>query len=197
MLAERGAAVVLNGRTAAKLETVQAEIAAAGGRAIVASGDVSCRSEVARVVDLTISTFGGVDILVNNARASSPDVSVLGLADEDMDLTFRSGALGTLYAMQACHPHLKARGGGAIINFGSSTALAGDPGFAAYVMTKEAIRGLSRIAAKEWGPDGIRVNVICPAADEPVGRGVRGARPREIPTSPARHTTRSVRRSSR
>ena len=167
VLAERGAAVVLNGRTSAKLEAVKAEIDAAGGRCVTAFGDIGVRADVGRVVETALAAFGGIDILVNNAQASTPDVSVLGVTDENLELTFRSGALGTLFAMQACHPHLKARGGGSIVNFGSSTALAGDAGFAAYIMTKEAIRGLSRIAAKEWGPDGIRVNVICPAAMSP------------------------------
>ena len=167
VLAERGASVVLNGRTPAKLAAVKKEIDAAGGQSVVAAGDVGVRSDVASVVEAALSAFGGIDILINNAQASTPDVSVLGVTDADLELTFRSGALGTLYAMQACHPHMKARGGGAIVNFGSSVALSGDTGFAAYTMAKEAIRGLSRIAAKEWGPDGIRVNVICPAAMSP------------------------------
>jgi 2-hydroxycyclohexanecarboxyl-CoA dehydrogenase len=167
VLAERGASVVLNGRTPAKLAAVKKEIDAAGGRCVVAAGDVGSRSDVASVVEAALGAFGGIDILVNNAQARTPDVSVLGATDADLELTFRSGALGTLYAMQACHPHMKARGGGAIVNFGSSVAVSGDTGFAAYTMTKEAIRGLSRIAAKEWGPDGIRVNVICPAAMSP------------------------------
>jgi len=167
VLADRGASVVLNGRTAVKLESVEAEILAAGGTGTICPGDMGVRSDVERLVHAAVERFGGVDILVNNAQASNPDVSVLAVTDEDLDLTFRSGAVGSLYAMQACHPHMKARGGGCVVNFGSSTAVAGDPGFASYVMTKEAIRGLSRIAAKEWGPDGIRVNVICPAAMSP------------------------------
>ena len=167
VLAARGASVVLNGRTASKLEGVAAEIRAASGTCTTSPGDVGVRADVERLVQTAVDQFGGVDILVNNAQASTPDVSVLGVTDEDLEMTFRSGAVGSLYAMQACHPHMKARGGGCVVNFGSSTALAGDPGFAAYVMTKEAIRGLSRIAAKEWGRDGIRVNVICPAAMSP------------------------------
>ena len=71
--------------------------------------------------------------------------------------------MGTFYCMQACYPHIRSRGGGSIVNFGSVTALDGRSGFAGYVIAKEAIRGLTRIAAKEWGPDNIRVNVICPA----------------------------------
>jgi 2-hydroxycyclohexanecarboxyl-CoA dehydrogenase len=167
VLAERGACVVLNGRTPAKLAAVKAEIDGAGGRCVVAAGDVGVRSDVAAMVEAALGASGGIDILINNAQASTPDVSVLGITDEDLEMTFRSGAVGTLYAMQACHPHMKARGGGSIVNFGSSVAVTGDRGFAAYTMTKEAIRGLSRIAAKEWGPDGIRVNVICPSAMSP------------------------------
>lgn len=167
VLADRGASVVLNGRTAAKLESVEAEVAAAGGTCIVCPGDVGVRADVEVMVRTAVERFGGVDILVNNAQASNPDVTVLAITDEDLEVTFRSGAVGTLYVMQACHPHMKARGGGSVVNFGSSTALAGDPGFGSYVMAKEAIRGLSRIAAKEWGTDGIRVNVICPAAMSP------------------------------
>jgi 2-hydroxycyclohexanecarboxyl-CoA dehydrogenase len=167
VLAERGASVVITGRTASKLEAVEKEIGSAGGRVAAVPGDVGSRSDVARMVEAAVESFGGIDILVNNAQSSTLGVSVLGITDDDFEMTFRSGALGTLYAMQACHPHLKARGGGSIVNFGSSTAIAGDPGFAAYIMTKEAIRGLSRIAAREWGRDGIRVNVVCPAAMSP------------------------------
>jgi NAD(P)-dependent dehydrogenase (short-subunit alcohol dehydrogenase family) len=94
-------------------------------------------------------------------------VRVKDIDDETFDLVFGSGALGTLYSMQACYPIMKAQGGGCIVNMGSSTAITGDVSFGAYVMTKEAIRGLSRVAAREWGRDKIRVNVICPAALSP------------------------------
>jgi NAD(P)-dependent dehydrogenase (short-subunit alcohol dehydrogenase family) len=68
--------------------------------------------------------------------------------------------------MQAGFPHLKERGG-AVVNFGSNTAVEGAKGFGAYAMAKEGIRGLSRVAAREWGRFGIRVNVICPFAGSP------------------------------
>jgi 2-hydroxycyclohexanecarboxyl-CoA dehydrogenase len=163
VLAERGVSLVVNGRVPAKLESLQEEIRAKGGQIEIVPGDVGSRYDVARLVDCAVTSFGGIDILVNNAQTTSFNVSVLALDEEALKLPFRSGLLGTLYCMQACYPHLKARGGGSIVNFGSSTALSGDPGFAAYIIAKEGIRGLSRIAAQEWGPDGIRVNVICPA----------------------------------
>jgi 2-hydroxycyclohexanecarboxyl-CoA dehydrogenase len=177
VLAERGTRVVLLGRRPAPLEETKAAVDALGGTCLVRPGDVGVRADVDAAVQAAVDRFGGVDILINSAQASRPDVSVLTVTEEDMDLTFRSGALGSLFAMQACHPHMKARGGGAIVNFGSSTAVGGDPGFAAYVMTKEAVRGLTRIAAKEWGPDGIRVNVICPAAMSPGAQAFADADP--------------------
>ena len=67
-------------------------------------------------------------------------------AREAWELGFGSGGLGTLYMMQACHPIMRSRGGGSIVNFGSSTAITGDARFAPYVMTKEAVRGRSRVA---------------------------------------------------
>jgi 2-hydroxycyclohexanecarboxyl-CoA dehydrogenase len=175
VLAERGVAVTVTGRTPAKLRAVVAEIEAAGGTAHAVPGDVGDRHDVQAAVDATVAEYGGLDILINNAQSSQPGLALLELTDDVVELTFRSGALGTLYAMQASHPHLKARGGGSIVNFGSSTAITGDRGFGPYVMTKEAIRGLTRVAANEWGRDGIRVNVVCPAGMSPSAAAFRDA----------------------
>jgi 2-hydroxycyclohexanecarboxyl-CoA dehydrogenase len=176
VLAERGANVVLTGRTESKLERVLDEIESAGRKAVVVVGDVGRRDDVQAIVDGALAAYGAIDILVNNAQSSKMG-AVATMTDEDLDYTFRSGALGTLYAMQACYPHLKERGGGCIVNFGSSTAISGDRGFGPYVMTKEAIRGLTRVAANEWGRDNIRVNVICPAGMSPAAESFRDADP--------------------
>ena len=175
VLAERGAAVTVTGRTPATLDAVVNEITEKGGRALAAAGDVGNRDDVQRAIDATIDAFGAIDILVNNAQSSKPGIRLADLGDEDFELVFRSGALGTLYAMQAAYPHLKAAGGGSIVNLGSSTGITGDRGFAPYVMTKEAIRGVTRVAANEWGPDGIRVNVVCPAGMSPASEAFRDA----------------------
>jgi NAD(P)-dependent dehydrogenase (short-subunit alcohol dehydrogenase family) len=163
VLAERGVSVVLTGRTPETLESIRDEIQSTGGRVEIVPGDVGVRADVDHAVQTTVDAFGGLDILVNNAQSLDTNESVLDVTDESLALPFRSGLFGTLYMMQACYPHLKARGGGSIVNFGSSTSIHGTAGFASYVMTKEAIRGLTRIAAREWGGDGIRVNVVCPA----------------------------------
>jgi NAD(P)-dependent dehydrogenase (short-subunit alcohol dehydrogenase family) len=164
-LADEGARVVLVGRTASKLDEVAAEINARGGEASTTTADVGIRSAVDELVASTVARFGRIDILVNNAQASVQR-TLAETTDDDVALAYRSGALGTLYTMQACLPHLKVRGG-CVVNFGSSTAVRGDETFGSYAMAKEAIRGLTRVAAREWGVHDIRVNCICPASLSP------------------------------
>ncbi|NKY60507.1 SDR family NAD(P)-dependent oxidoreductase [Nocardia flavorosea] len=165
-LAKEGAQVALAGRTEKKCAAVVAEIEAVGGTAISLACDVAQRSEVDRAVEATVERFGGLYGLVNNAVASAQQ-PIEEITDADVELSWRSGAMGTLYAMQAALPHLRAGGGGSIVNFGSSTAVKGNGTFGAYAMAKEAIRGLSRVAAREWGRYNIRVNVVVPVAMSP------------------------------
>jgi NAD(P)-dependent dehydrogenase (short-subunit alcohol dehydrogenase family) len=168
VLAARGANIVINGRTKSKLDSVVAELEAIGAEAVSVVGDVAKREDVDATVAAAVDAFDSIDILVNNAQATHPaGLKVAQIDDDVFNLVFGSGALGTLYCMQACYPVMKDHGGGCIVNFASSTGITGDIGFGAYVMTKEAIRGLSRVAAREWGRDNIRVNVICPAALSP------------------------------
>jgi 2-hydroxycyclohexanecarboxyl-CoA dehydrogenase len=164
-LAADGAEVVLAGRTASKLAAVEGEIAARGGAASTITADVGSRPSVDAMVTSTVARHERIDILVNNAQ-DSVQRALAETTDDDVELAYRSGALGTLYAMQACFPYLSIRGG-SIVNFGSSTAVRGDSTFGSYAMAKEAIRGLTRVAAREWGPHEIRVNCICPASLSP------------------------------
>lgn len=164
-IAEDGANVAAVGRTKSKLDNVVGEIAAAGGTAVPLACDVSERAAVDEMVAAVVAEYGAVDILVNNAQDSVQRL-LEETTDDDVERAYRTGPLATFYAMQACLPHLKVRGG-SIVNFGSSTALVGGETFGSYAMAKEAIRGLTRVAAKEWGPYGIRVNAICPAALSP------------------------------
>lgn len=168
VLARHGAAVVLGGRTVSKLDSVREEIAAGGGRAASVRCDVSVRADVDALVATTVETFGPPDILVNNAqgRGNTPTVDGAALeavTEEAMLDLFRGGVLASLYGMQACFPHMKTRGG-TIVNLGSRRGVEGTPGATPYGTAKEAIRGLTKHAAREWGRYGISVNVICPAA---------------------------------
>ena len=82
-------------------------------------------------------------------------------------IDFQSAFFGSLQFMQLCHPHMVAQGGGSIINMGSSYGPRCEPGFLAYAASKEAIRALTRTAARECGPQAIRVNTILPSAMSP------------------------------
>jgi 2-hydroxycyclohexanecarboxyl-CoA dehydrogenase len=175
-LAKEGAAVALAGRTLSKCEAVAVEIASLGGRAVPIACDVSVRKQVDAAVAATVRAFGGLDVLVNNAQ-SSVQAKLEDTTDEDIELAWRTGAMATFYAMQAAFPHLQESGRGSIVNFGSSTAIEGNVAFGAYAMAKEAIRGLSRVASREWGQFGIRVNVIVPNALSPASQDFRDAHP--------------------
>jgi 2-hydroxycyclohexanecarboxyl-CoA dehydrogenase len=175
-LAKEGASVFVVGRTLEKCETVTAEITGVGGTSRAHRCDVGERSQVDEMVRAAADAFGGIDILVNNAQ-SAVQRPLVDLTDDDVELCYRTGTLATLYGMQAVHPHLVARGGGSIVNLGSSTAIEGNRTFGAYAMAKEGIRGLSRVAAREWGPDGIRVNVVVPSAMSPGAEDFRDRHP--------------------
>jgi 2-hydroxycyclohexanecarboxyl-CoA dehydrogenase len=165
-LAKEGAAVALLGRTVDKVEKVAAEVTEFGGRALPLGCDVADAEAVRAAVTATVGEWGRLDVLVNNAQAKAPNRTVEEITAEDAELSWSTGPMATLHCMQAAFPHLKERGG-AIVNFGSNTAIEGAKAFGAYAMAKEGIRGLSRVAAREWGRFGIRVNVICPFGGSP------------------------------
>lgn len=178
LFATEGADLVITGRVAEKLERARAELEARGARVRISTGDGAVRANAQRAVDRAVEAFGGLDVLVNNAQATNPGIMVEDIADADFDLTFNSGFRATLYHMQAAFPHLKERGG-SIVNFGTKVGIHPMPGIAAYAATKEAIRGLSRVAAKEWGCYKIRVNVINPASLSPGMAAYFAANPAE------------------
>jgi NAD(P)-dependent dehydrogenase (short-subunit alcohol dehydrogenase family) len=166
-LARAGASVAVAEIDSATGAATVAELAELGRPGLLVECDVTQRSSVDSAVSTALDAFGRLDILVNNAqRAPQTPVPLIEHTDEIVDMCFDSGFRGTLYCMQACYPALRRRGG-RIINLGSDAGLDGMAGQAAYGATKEAIRALSKTAAREWGADGITVNVICPFAKSP------------------------------
>jgi NAD(P)-dependent dehydrogenase (short-subunit alcohol dehydrogenase family) len=163
---KEGAKVLITGRTPDKLEATVAALKASGGDAAWIAGTAGVRADAEAAAAKAAELFGGIDILVNNAQTSRPGTTFEDHDDELFALTVESGLYGTFQHMQAVLPHMKEKGG-SIINFGSYEGIHGGAGFAAYAATKEAIRGLSRTAARELGKYGIRVNVVCPAALSP------------------------------
>lgn len=164
--ADAGAALAITGRDESKLRAAAEGLSARGAQVLTLPADARKRATANATVQATVERFGRLDILVNNAQSSVPGTMLEELDDATIALTLESGLLGTIYFMQAALPHLKKQGG-SIINLGSREGIIGGAGFGIYAATKEAIRGLSRSAAREWGRYGVRVNVICPAALSP------------------------------
>lgn len=166
--AQHGARVLLTGRTFSKLEEIASIITAEGGVAEPLQAVAGNKADSEKTVALALEKWGRVDVLVNNAHTFT---DYLPLTDPRMEehclIDLQSGFLGSLQLMQLCYPHMVKQGGGSIINFGSSYGLRCEPGFLAYAASKEAIRTLTKTAAKEWGPEGIRVNTLLPSAMSP------------------------------
>ncbi len=163
-LATRGCTVVVGERHEQRLAEVTAELVSLGARHLGVSCDVGDREQVLDLVASTVDAFGRVDGLVNNAQRLISTKPLEDVTEADMDTVHRSGTLGTLWGMQAVLPHMRARGWGRIVNLASASGIRGAAGTGPYNAAKEAIRALTRTAAREWAPHGIVVNCICPAA---------------------------------
>jgi NAD(P)-dependent dehydrogenase (short-subunit alcohol dehydrogenase family) len=162
-MAKQGANIVVVGRTPATLEETRGRVEAAGVHIVCIEGSVADPEVAPRVVAAAIERFGGLDVLVNNAHTFSPTLPLDETPIADFRQHMESGFFGTLYLMQAAFPQMRDKGG-SIINFGSAAAVVGWPLFTPYAAAKEAIRGLTRSAARDWGKYRIRVNVIVPAS---------------------------------
>jgi len=166
LFANEGAKVAVLSRTQTQIDGVVAEIEATDGTAIGIRCDISDADQILSAVNEVITTWGGIDILVNNALDSSVVFSsVIDLSVEQLQRNFEVGPIAYLRTMQACYPYLKASGEGRVINLGSAAGVLGMAGLAPYGMAKEAVRALTRVAAREWGADKITVNNVMPIAD--------------------------------
>ena len=166
--AKEGANLVLTGRNMQKLLDAKEEIERLYGvRVLAVQADINENEDgeavALSVVEAAVKEFGRIDVLINNAQASASGVTLANHTTEQFNLAMYSGLYSTFYYMKACYPYLKETKG-AVINFASGAGLFGNFGQCAYAAAKEGIRGLSRVAATEWGPDGINVNVVCPLA---------------------------------
>jgi len=170
-LAKAGASVVVADYQAAKMQRTCDELTEIGAPNLGVEVDIRDRERIEAMVARTVEHFGKVDAIINNAQTFRANAPMAEVSGDDVDVFYRSGVLGTLWAMQAVYPHMKAAGWGRIVNFGSSMGRVGGQGFGAYNASKEAIRGLTRTAAREWAVDGIIVNAIAPAAAPPRASG--------------------------
>ena len=194
--AAAGAAVVLADLDENAVVAAAAELTAAGHQALGVACDVSHEAQVAALVERTVGEFGRLDMAFNNAGIMIP---VSDAADEPVERFDRVTAIN-LRGVWACMKHelrqMREQGSGAIVNCSSLGGLVGNPGRASYHATKHGVLGLTKSAALEYAPRGVRINAVCPGtietpmvadmiakgeldvpsavADQPIGRLGRG-----------------------
>lgn len=160
--AKEGADLVITGRSTGKMADAKEELERLYGvRVLTVQADGGVEEEVKHVIDETIRTFGRLDALVNNAQNSASGLMLVEHTKEDFDKAIYSGLYAVFFYMKHAYPYLK-ESRGSVVNFASGAGLFGRVAQSSYAAAKEGIRGLTRVAATEWGPDGINCNIICP-----------------------------------
>ncbi len=167
--AKAGAAVALVDRDRQAVADAAAEIEREGGRCLAVAADVSSSADVARAVERSVSTFGSLDVVVNNAGIHFAR-AIDEYTDEEWDRILAVNLKGPFHVVRAALPALR-QSKGTIVFVASMTALVGQDRGAAYVASKGALVSLTKALAIELAPDGIRVNCVCPAGvDTPLMR---------------------------
>ncbi len=162
MFAQEGATVALNGRRAELLEKTLGEITHADGKGLVVPGDVTKAADVERMIDATVTHFGRLDVLVNNAGMIAERGAAADLSEEGFRKTVEGNLLSTFLCSKHALPELlKTRGN--IINIASLAGLRGAPNLTAYGAAKGGVVILTKDMAVDYAAQGVRVNCICPA----------------------------------
>jgi NAD(P)-dependent dehydrogenase (short-subunit alcohol dehydrogenase family) len=161
LFSKEGAKVTVLDRDKAAGEETVALIRAAGGDAAFSMADVSKASDLKKAVETTVERYGKLNVLVNNA-AIQVLAKLVDTSEEDWDRVHSVNLKGVFLGCKFAIPAMLQAGGGAIVNMASVLGFVGDPDLAAYCAAKGGVIALTRVAALTYGPQGIRVNCICP-----------------------------------
>lgn len=171
VFAEEGASLMLAARSGDALAALTSQLADAGHDVGFVTGDVSVAADVARMVDATVERFGRLDGAFNNAGISQNGLQQHEVSEEDFDRLFAVNVKGVWLCLREELRIMRAAGAGSIVNTASVAGFKGSSGLGAYAASKHAVVGLSRVAAHDNGPLGVRVNVVAPGpTDTPMIR---------------------------
>lgn len=162
IFAEYGAKVVISSRKQADLDELANDIKASGGECTGIAAHAGEMAQLKLLVERTVETYGGIDILVNNAATNPVYGPALDCPESAFDKIMQINVKAPFELAKMVHPIMKARGGGSVINISSIAGHTPDPGLGIYSVSKASLNMLTKVLAKEWGEDGIRVNAICP-----------------------------------
>jgi len=160
--ARERASVVVSGRRDDAGHTLAAELRALGVRAEYLRADVRNEAEVRSLVEQTVERFGRIDVAINNAGTEGQLGPITEQSEDNYRATFDSNVLGVLLAMKHEMRAMLRQGAGAIVNLSSIAGQVGVAGASVYVASKHAVEGLTRSAALEGAPAGVRVNAVAP-----------------------------------
>jgi NAD(P)-dependent dehydrogenase (short-subunit alcohol dehydrogenase family) len=165
-LARRGAKVVVAARRKEELDQLVQQIVAEGGEASAIAADVSKETDIRRMVDYTVETYGRLDIAFNNAGTEGVFAPLLEQNAESFDRVFEPNVRGVLNSMKYEAEVMLKQGSGSIINNASMGGLIGFENASVYIASKHAVVGMTKTASIEWFRKGVRVNALCPGLIE-------------------------------
>ncbi len=165
-LAQQGAKVVVSSRKLDAVSSVADEFKAKGWDAIAFPCHMGDDEQIKALAESTIKNLGGIDIIVNNAAANPVFGPVQEAGDEAFNKIMDVNVRGPLNLAKYAYESMKSRGGGSVINISSIEGITPGQGLGLYSVSKAALIQLTRVLAREWGPDQIRANAICPGLVE-------------------------------
>lgn len=160
--AEEGAGMILTDIFPGGMEKTKAELERDYGTdVVICVADGSKEDQVKAAIKTGVQHFGKLNVLINSAQTSASGLTLVEHTQEDFDKAIYSGLYAAFFYMKHSFPYLKETKG-SVINFASGAGISGNPGQSSYAAAKEGIRGMSRVAANEWGHYDINVNVVLP-----------------------------------